>query len=238
MRADEVHVWRASLERGAEAYAACFAALADDERRRAGRFHFERDRVRYVVARGVLRDILGRLLRRPPSSLRFAYNEFGKPSLAGEAGGLRFNLAHSEGAAVYACALGREVGVDVEMWREDFAGMDLARRFFSAAEVRALGSQPPNLLTRSFFNCWTRKEAYIKALGEGLSHPLDSFAVTLAPGEPGRLVSTEGDPDEAALWSILDLKPFEGCAAALAVRGGVSRLCCWDWRPAGAAVGG
>jgi 4'-phosphopantetheinyl transferase len=227
---DEVHVWRASLDLDAASYLEFYAALAEDERERAHRFHFERDRARFVVARGILRDILGRYLQRPPSSIWFAHNQYGKPALAEDEGGLRFNLAHSEGAAVYALARGREVGVDVELWRDDFASIEVARRFFAAAEVRALDSLPSHLLTRAFFNCWTRKEAYIKALGEGLSHPLDCFAVSLAPGEPAQLLSTDRAPAEAAAWSIVDLKPFEGCAAALAIRGAAPRLRCWDWR--------
>lgn len=231
LRADEVHVWRASLDRDEAALIEFSATLSQDEKDRARRFHFERDRARFVAARGLLRDILGRYLRLPPRGVEFAYNEYGKPSLAGGVGGLRFNLAHSGGAALYAFAQGREVGVDVELWREDFASMEVARRFFSGAEVRALGSLPSGLLTQAFFNCWTRKEAYIKAIGEGLSHPLDCFTVSLAPGEPARLLATDRDPAAASAWSIFDLKPFDNCAAAVAVGGAAPLLRCWDWRP-------
>lgn len=231
LRADEVHVWRASLDRDAAAYEEFFDTLSEDERARALRFRFERDRARFVIARGILRDIVGRYLRRPPTIIKFGYNKYGKPSLAEDEGGLRFNLAHSAGAAVYACALGREVGVDVEHWREDFASMEVAGRFFSKAEVHALAALPPDLSTQAFFNCWTRKEAYIKALGEGLSHPLDCFTVSLAPGEAARLLKTDRDPAEASAWSLFDLKPFDDCSAALAVKGTPPRLCCWDWQP-------
>jgi 4'-phosphopantetheinyl transferase len=227
---DEVHVWRAPLDCDASALEVFHATLDDDERARALRFRFDRDRAWFVAARGILRDILSRYLRHPASLIQFTYNEYGKPELVGDAGSLRFNVSHSGGAALYAFARGREVGVDVELLRDDFASVEVAGRFFSAAEIRTLSLQQPHLLTRSFFNCWTRKEAYIKALGEGLSHPLDCFAVSLAPGEPARLISTDRDPSEAADWSIIDLQPFEGYAAALAVKGSSPRLRCWDWR--------
>lgn len=229
-RRDEVHVWRTSLERDDSEFERLWAALTPDEMERARRFHFERDRRRFVVARGVLREILGRCLGLAPALIRFAYNEYGKPSLREDAGGLRFNASHSAGAALYACTLGREVGIDVELLRDDFASFEVAERFFSEAEVRSLGSLPEEMRTQGFFNCWTRKEAYIKALGEGLSHPLNTFCVSLAPGEPARLISTETDPLEAASWSIVDLKPLEGYAAALAIRGSDPEIQCWDWQ--------
>lgn len=226
---DEVHVWRVSLERSASAVEKLLDTLAPDERQRAQRFHFEHDRLRFVVARGVLRDILGRYLRRPPELIRFAYNEYGKPALAEDESVIRFNVSHSQDAALYACTLGREVGVDIEFLRDDFASLEIAERFFSEAEMRALGSLPTHLQTQAFFNCWTRKEAYIKALGEGLSHPLDCFAVSLKPQEPARLISTDKDPSEAARWAIIDLNPFRGYAAAVAVRLNSPTLHCWDW---------
>jgi len=227
---EEVHVWRTSLARDDSEVERLWAALTPDERERARRFHFERDRRRFVVARGVLREILGRCLGLAPALIRFAYNEYGKPSLMEEAGGLRFNASHSAEAALYACTLGREVGIDIELLRDDFASFEIAERFFSKTEVRSLGSLPAHLRTQGFFNCWTRKEAYIKALGEGLSHPLHSFSVSLAPGEPARLISTDTALLEADRWSLVDLKPFEGYAAALAIRGSDPEIQCWDWQ--------
>jgi len=227
---DEVHVWRARLDCDASTLEVLRAALSEEESGRATRFRFERDRARFAAARGLLRDILSRYLQRPASLIQFTYNEYGRPELSGDESGLRFNVSHSGGAALYACARGHAVGVDVELLRDDFASVEVAGRFFSAAEIRDLGSLPPHLLTRGFFNCWTRKEAYIKALGEGLSHPLDCFSVSLSPGKPARLLNTDRDPSEAAAWSILDVQPFEGYAAALAVRNSSPRLSFWDWR--------
>lgn len=227
---DEVHVWRASLDRDDAEVERLWAVLTPDEVERARRFHFVRDRRRFVLARGVLREILGGCLGVAPAMIRFEHNEYGKPSLKGDASGLRFNVSHSAGAALYACTLGREVGVDVELLRDDFASFEVAERFFSEPEVRNLSSLPAHLRTQGFFNCWTRKEAYIKALGEGLSHPLDSFSVSLTPGEPARLISTDKGQQDAARWSIVELEPFRGYAAALAIQGSDLGIQCWDWQ--------
>lgn len=225
----EVHVWRASLRGDASGVEAFRKILDADELGRADRFHFERDRVRFVIARGVLRSILARYLRRPPGQVRFGYSPYGKPSLADAGGDLSFNVSHSNEVALYAFARGRDVGVDVEFIREDFAGMEIAGRFFSAREVAALRRLPAGLRTHAFFNCWTRKEAYIKARGEGLSHPLDCFAVSLAPGEPAAILSTEGDPSELSRWSLHELRPGPGYVAALALRGAPARISLWQW---------
>lgn len=228
---DEAHVWRASLEQDGARVQSLRAHLDEAERARADRFHFEKDRRHYTVARGVLRELLGRYLRAAPARVSFSYNRYGKPALAEEfaAGGLRFNVSHSGGVGLFAFTRGREVGVDIEALREEFAGREIAERFFSSREVSALCAVPARQHTRAFFNCWTRKEAYIKALGEGLSHPLDTFAVSLAPGEPARLLHTDRDPDEAPRWSLFDLHTFQGYAAALAVEGHGLRLRCYDW---------
>ena len=230
----EVHVWRASLKQPAEVLRALSATLAPEESERAGRFHFQKDRDAFVVARGALRDILGRYLGVPPRQVRFAYGEFGKPSVAAEACGglpLRFNLSHSHEVACCAVACGREVGVDVEHLREGVEVMSLAGHFFSRGEVEALGALPPGQQLRGFFNCWTRKEAYIKARGEGLSHPLDAFTVSLEPGSPAALLSTERDPEEAARWSLTDLPFGDDYAAALACEGRAPVLRWRDWKP-------
>jgi 4'-phosphopantetheinyl transferase len=142
---------------------------------------------------------------------------------------LRFNVSHSQGVALYALTRGREVGVDIEFVREDFARFDIAERFFSTREVSALRALPTEQHTAAFFDCWTRKEAYIKARGEGLSHPLHSFAVSLAPGETAALLWTDTDPQEAARWSLVGLFPGESYRAALAVEGEMPTLRCWRW---------
>jgi 4'-phosphopantetheinyl transferase len=226
--ADEVHVWRAELEQDEAVLRGLEWLLSEDERARAAKFHFRRDRDHFVAARGALRTILGRYAGAPPASLRFTYNEYGKPALSG-GGALRFNASHSHGLALYAVTEGREVGVDVEQLRADVAGFDIAQRFFSRHEVAALRALPRQAHAGAFFDCWTRKEAYIKARGEGLSHPLEGFSVSLAPGEPAALLRTEDDPAEASRWSLVELPAGDGFRAALAVEGAAPTLRLWRW---------
>jgi 4'-phosphopantetheinyl transferase len=227
----EAHVWRICLEQEESPLHRLSKLLSADELRRAGNFRFQRDHDHFVAARGALRDILSRYVGLAPGLLRFSYAKYGKPSLSRETGGdlLRFNLAHSHGVALCAVTRGREVGVDLEFVREDFAGLDLAERFFSPHEVSALRALAPEARTSAFFACWTRKEAYIKARGEGLSHPLHRFAVSLTPGEPAALLSADDDPGEVARWSLLDLSPGAAYRAVLAVEGAAPSLRCWRW---------
>ncbi len=228
---DEVHVWRAHLDLAPAQVRELLRTLTPDERARARRFRFRRDRDRFIVARGVLRAILGRYLGVDPGRLRFRYSPYGKPALADEFEdeGIRFNLAHSQGIALYAVSRGRDVGVDVEYVRADLADERIAERFFSPREVAMLRAVPAEQRREAFFHCWTRKEAYVKARGEGLSLPLDQFDVSLAPGEPAALLSTPGDPPEVTRWSLRALDPGPGYIAALAVEGNGWRLRCWQW---------
>ena len=228
---DEVHVWRATLDQAPSQIQSFLQSLAADERARAERFYFDGDREHFIVARGVLRAILGRTLNRVPESLSFCYGSHGKPALAGESDGatIRFNVSHSHGVALYAVTRGREVGVDLEHIRFDLAVAEIAERFFSRREIAMLRTLPTELQCQAFFHCWTRKEAYIKARGEGLSLPLDQFDVSLIPGEPAALLGTQQDPSEASRWSVQELFPAPGYAAALAVAAHGLRLTCWQW---------
>lgn len=227
----EVHVWRADLRPAPEETERLSRLLSADETDRANRFHFARDRERFVAARAALRQILGLYLRVAPGDLRFRYGEFGKPSLAEERAtlDLRFNLAHSHDLALCAVAARREVGVDVEFMRAELTGEDIARRYFSPREVRELEGLPAELRVEGFFNCWTRKEAYIKARGEGLSFPLHGFAVSLRPGEPAALLEVAGEPREVSRWSLRDLEPGAGYAAAVAAEGKNWQILCYEW---------
>lgn len=228
--AGEVHVWRACLRRQGAALRELGLSLSADERERAGRFHFRKDREHFVAARGVLRHLLALYTGVAPHLIRFSYNGYGKPSLDGDVGApLHFNASHSNGLAVYAVARGREVGIDLEFVREGFPGFEIAERFFSPYEVSALRALPKGERAAAFFDCWARKEAYIKARGEGLSHPLRTFTVSLTPGEPAALLRTDGDPREAGRWSLVGLSPGVGYRAALAVRGEAPSLRCWRW---------
>jgi len=216
LHCDEVHVWRAALARSPAEVETLKRLLSEDELRRAERFHFEHDRSSFVVARGTLREILIPYVGLPPELLRFGQNAYGKPELVGAPGVtlVRFNLSHAGGLALYAVAAGREVGVDIEIVRESVPCEELAERFFSRREVAALLALPAGDRTRAFFECWTRKEAYIKGRGEGLSLPLDSFDVSLAPGEPAALLATQEDERGAASWSLSVLRAHPVYAAA------------------------
>lgn len=232
---DEVHVWLAHLNVSPTTVRNLADTLSPDEKAMAGRFRFEKDRNHYITARGALRAILGRYLRVAPAKIRFAYSHHGKPALAteGNAKPLRFNLSHSHELALYAFTLGREVGIDVEYIRPDVANEEIAERFFSSNEVAQLRSLSPQMQTEAFFNCWTRKEAYIKARGEGLSHPLNQFDVSLVQGEPAALVATRPDAQEAFRWSLKELKCKAGYAASLVVEGHPRHFEYWRWPPDG-----
>ena len=210
----DVHVWKIELDQPADEFRAMLSA---DERERASRFRVERGADRYVVGRGALRILLGRYTGASPETLVFRYNGFGKPELTGS--DVCFNLSHSHEIALIAAARGRAVGVDVERIREQVMIERIAERFFAPAEARAIAALPQDRQALAFFNCWTRKEAWIKARGEGLSIPLNSFEVTLAPGEPARLVATRPDEEEASRWTLRGLECGPEFAAALAVAG-------------------
>jgi len=225
---DDIHVWRIALELRDATLAQMRETLAEDERQRADRFHFEKDRRHFIAGRGALRAILSRYLGRRAQEVRFAYTNYGKPHPAEETL-LRFNLAHSHGLALLAMTHGREIGVDLELIRDNLEGEQLAERFFSPREVDALRTLPPELRREAFFHCWTRKEAYIKAIGKGLYLGLDQFDVSLRPGEPAALLATQHDPNEARRWSMRSLVPNEGYVGALVVEGHSWRLWCGDW---------
>jgi medium-chain acyl-[acyl-carrier-protein] hydrolase len=227
----EVHVWRVPLDQPEEYPARLRPLLSADEEARAGRFRFPRDRARFIVGRGLLRVLLGRYLSSPPERLRFAYGACGKPILAEgpAAGGLCFNVAHSDGLALIGVTRGREVGVDLERLRPDLAMERLATNCFSAQELQDLRAVPREMRTQAFFHCWTRKEAYLKATGTGLSAALDRFDVTLRPGEPAMLLANRDDPDAVRRWSLRDLQPGPGFVGALVVERDPRRLWYGDW---------
>jgi len=238
---DEVHVWRTTLDWPAESVVNLEHILSSDERERMRGFYFQRDRSCYLIARGLLRILLGRYLDMTPDKLRFDYTPFGKPSLASGLvqTALQFNVSHSGALLLIAVTAGRALGIDVEHIRADIAVGEIATHFFSANERSALAKLARNLQCAAFFNCWTRKEAYIKAIGEGLSLPLDQFDVAFLPGQAARLLETRPDPAEARRWDLRELDVADDYKAALAVEGSGWRLKCWDWpAPQGRARGG
>lgn len=236
---DELHVWCASLDESETQLQILSSLLAPDEIDRAQRFHFRKDRVHFIVARGILRTILGQYLNEHPARLSFSYSSYGKPalnrvgatrSIDDAADNISFNLSHSAGLALYAIARKREVGVDIEYVRPDFADMKIAGQFFFASEIAALLSSPPERRAIEFFNYWTLKEAYIKARGEGLTFPLDQFCVSLIPGSQQAILDVNGDPHEASRWSLRALSPAQGYAAAVVAEGQDWKLRCWRYQ--------
>jgi 4'-phosphopantetheinyl transferase len=218
----QAHVWRVSLRPDEARLARLEAHLSLEERARAARFRFPRDRTAFVAGRGAQREILARYTGVSASAIAYRATAYGKLALDGPAAaaGLRFNVSNSGDLALVAVTLDREVGVDLEVLREMPDGMDIARRFFSAPENEVFAALPAEARDAAFFACWTRKEAYIKAVGEGLSMPLDRFDVAFAPGQPPRLLATRGDESEASRWTMLELHPAPGYVAALVVEGG------------------
>jgi len=221
----EVHLWRLHLTTAVDNMDHWSSLLAEDERARAARFHHDKDRHCFTATRGALRRILGAYLKADPKLLIFAYSEKEKPALAGleAASGIEFNVSHSGGLSLLAFARGRRVGVDVEQTNRAMDTAAIAARFFSHAEQEQLAALPEGQHVDAFFFCWTRKEAYIKATGKGLSLPLRQFDVSMSPGEQDALLATRPDPLERTRWSMRDIAVPAGYAAALCVSG-------TDWR--------
>jgi 4'-phosphopantetheinyl transferase len=215
----DAYVWCVSLEVDKDSLESFQQLLSEDERNKIKRLRFEKARNNFIAARYYLRLIVAPYLNAEPKDLEFKYGPYGKPLLAEkfESTGTCFNMSHSHGLALYAVTSGRAVGVDIEKVRLDLDCIKIAERYFSPQEVEALRKLPKDKQRQGFFNCWTRKEAYLKAKGEGFSSPADRFQVSLAPGEPAALIGHRLDPSEVSKWSIEDLNVGDVYTAALAV---------------------
>ena len=217
--AHDVHVWRVPLDDDARADS-YWSLLSEEERRRAARFVRDVHRRRFVAAHGALRSILAAYVNAEPAALDFVSGEHGKPALRDVTGrpSVEFNLSHSDDLALVAVARARAVGVDLERWSE-VEHLELAERFFSPGERDALRAlaHAPHLVEAGFFAAWTRKEAYLKATGQGITRGLHHFDVALTPGEPARLLADRLDDAATARWSMMALEPAPGYSAALVV---------------------
>ena len=217
--AHDVHVWRVPLDDDARADS-YWSLLSEEERRRASRFVRDVHRRRFVAAHGALRSILAAYVNAEPAALDFVSGEHGKPALRDVTGrpSVEFNLSHSDDLALVAVARARAVGVDLERWSE-VEHLELAERFFSPGERDALRAlaHAPHLVEAGFFAAWTRKEAYLKATGQGITRGLHHFDVALTPGEPARLLADRLDDAATARWSMIALEPAPGYSAALVV---------------------
>ena len=225
----EVHIWRIPLGGEMEAINICRTLLSADEVQRSGRFHFERDRQAFIITRAAMRQILGSYGNVAPQDLNFTYGSYGKPELSPELDAIKFNLSHSQDIALLAVTQGLRLGIDIEFVNQDLAVEEIADRFFSANEVRALGALAHRQRVEAFFSCWTRKEAYIKALGEGLSVPLGSFDVAFDANVPAALLHVQNSPGEVSRWSMYDLVTPPTYKAAVVVEGKAHRLRYRKW---------
>jgi 4'-phosphopantetheinyl transferase len=233
LRIDEVHLWQAGVDCSRAVLDRLTKTLSADEAERADRFHFACDRSRFIASRGILRDILSQYLGCAPVQIRFSYEPSGKPKLRpmpATTVDLRFNLSHTENVILYAVSREKELGVDIEWIRQGILWEKIARCFFARREIEKLQQWPVAQRTTGFFICWTRKEAYVKARGDGLSIPLDSFEVSAGPGESPALLAA-ADPGELIRWSIWEVPVGQRLAAALVVEGRPRqlRLLQWDW---------
>ncbi len=223
---DEVRVWWLSLDLETQSVNRLAGLLSDDELNRAARFHLRRDAIRFVVSRAALRTGLAECLGVEPRAVGLQYGAHGKPELAApfDQIGLQFNASRSASLAIYAMTKQRRVGVDIERLRPLSDLDEIAEHVFSPREREALRQLQPAHRHEAFFNCWTRKEAYVKAIGSGFSHPLERFTVSLAPGAPARLEHVEGDSEAPGRWVLEALAPDPAYIAAIAVEGRPWRL--------------
>ncbi|HET6514240.1 MAG TPA: 4'-phosphopantetheinyl transferase superfamily protein [Thermodesulfovibrionales bacterium] len=204
--------------------------LSADELSRAGRFHFQTDRDHFIAARGLLRSILGMYLKRDPSHLTFCFGPNGKPSIKERtnAKALRFNASHSEGLALFAVALDREVGVDIEYIRPDLSVCDLVAQACSRGEAESLNLLPEHSRLEALYTLWTRKEAYLKAQGTGLTNNLTDIEVIGSPGDLAETIEIR-DTQRGTSWILKDLDVAPGFAATLAIERGNLHVRCWQW---------
>lgn len=227
----EVQVWLADLDRPPIPRQLLYADLAPDERERAARFRFDVHRHRFIAGRGLLRRILAPLLGVEPGEVVFRYGAKGKPSLARPEADLTFNLSHSANGALFALSRGAELGVDLEALRPLSDADALVERFFHPREREVYVRRPAEERLTCFYCGWTRKEAYVKARGDGLSLPTTAFEVVLVPGEPAGMLGFEAEPGEVERWSFAALEPARGFLGALAVEGPPPELVARFWVP-------
>lgn len=218
--ADDIHLWQARFSRLTAHRGDFEALLTPDETTRASRFRFEDARERFIAGRGLLRTLLARYLDRAPRMVRFIYGRRGKPAVPDSP--LRFNLSHAGDLLLLGLAWGREIGVDVERIRPMPEMHTVARSHFSALEQAVFFGLPPSRQPYAFYTCWTRKEAYIKATGDGFKLPLKDFDVSFIPEQPPALLRAEND--DPARWTMHHIDPEPGYVASVCAEGPPPRL--------------
>lgn len=228
----QIHIWRASLDVDIDAEKAFWKTLSEKERERAERFRFPIHRTQFIAGRGILRKLLGQYLRQAPETIEFEYGEQGKPFLAKanqRSSDLNFNISHSNGFAVFAFAQKMMFGIDLELIDPNIEFEVIAPRFFSKNEATTLFSLPVEKQPQAFFNCWTRKEAFIKACGGGLSMPLEQFEMTLLPEDLPKLLAIDWSQEEVVDWSVFSFLPEKNMVGALAVKAKKAEVLFFDY---------
>lgn len=223
-----VHLWRAALRQPPKVIAQHYELLSVEEKERAAKFYFPEDRDHFINARGILRYLLSRYLQVPAAAVSFQYSTYGKPSLTAETP-LHFNVSHAGGYGLFGFTSGGSLGVDLEKTDESIEVKRLVSRFFSPDEAAEVLALPPDARPAAFFRTWTRKEAFIKAHGEGLALPLDQFAVTVPLDEPVEVRQIDWAPNQAGAWSLTSFMVQEELPGAMVVRGKLEELRFFNW---------
>jgi len=228
---NDVHIWLAHLNWPKDKFSVGFQFLSKEEQARAERFVRQQHRERYIASHAVLHQILSRYVGCSPGEIQFYHNDCGKPYLANSPQGLnlQFNMSDSKDYALYGVMLDNEIGVDLEYMKPKVELENIAKRFFSSGEYQSLLALPASQRLQAFYRCWTRKEAYIKVIGQGLSFSLSRFTVNLKPEGMDCLVEVDGSPELARSWSLGSISSPEHYQAALAVKGGVRSIKGFEW---------
>jgi len=215
---NNVHIWNVEANFTENQIESFIDFLSFDEKKRASKFKFPKDRQVFVVARGMLRYLSGFYLKEHPKTIEFKYSEYGRPSFLQDFR-INFNVSHSGNRIIIGFSKEQIIGVDIEKIKSDFAPLDLAKNFFSTEEVKALSQTKEPEMFQAFYRCWTRKESFIKAVGEGLSYPLDSFAVTMDDDHKARFLKIDNTKDSKKDWRLHSFVPAEGYIAAITTDG-------------------
>jgi 4'-phosphopantetheinyl transferase len=228
INSEEVHIWRIDLSDFTDAIPKNFQLLSADEQQKVRRYHFETDRNNFTIRRAALRTLLGSYLDMQPEELNFIYNNFDKPALEVETP-IRFNASSSNGIGVVAIKLDARIGIDIEFLDTAFPKLVIAEKYFSSSEVRALHDLEPEMQTTAFFDCWTKKEAYVKAVGDGMSHPLPTLTILSEKPDSLLIAATS---EEKRGWSVKSFIPKDGYIASVAYEGGLESIRYFQWQAA------
>ncbi|KPJ67459.1 MAG: hypothetical protein AMJ43_04175 [Coxiella sp. DG_40] len=222
----EAHIWLIAIKDFILRLDEFQSILSANERKQAQRFLFIQHQERFIVVHGILRQLLANYLSTASKKINFIYDNYGKPKVEN----IRFNISHSQDLALFAFTKYSDVGVDIEFVKKDFDGDNIAHRFFSEYEIQSLSKLPSAKRSSAFFNCWTRKEAFIKAIGKGLSFPLNKFDVDISHSQKSLLLNVRSNEYKVSDWKLIDLDPHQNYAAALAVSNRITKICRFNYK--------